>query len=106
MPGFRHALHTRTSAWRNDCVRRRRLRRLFPLSRSQPEDARMTDISCPLPITDYPNVLLAHGGGGRLMHEMLMRRVLPALGTPDAGQTDAALLEVGSARLAFTTDAY
>ena len=66
----------------------------------------MTDISCPLPITDYPNVLLAHGGGGRLMHEMLMRRVLPALGTPDAGQTDAALLELGGARLAFTTDAY
>ncbi len=66
----------------------------------------MTDISCPLPITDYPNVLLAHGGGGRLMHELLMRRVLPALGTPEGGQTDAAVLKLSGARLAFTTDAY
>ncbi|WP_341676980.1 hydrogenase expression/formation protein HypE [Niveibacterium sp. SC-1] len=66
----------------------------------------MSDIACPLPITDYPNVLLAHGGGGRLMHEMLTRRVLPALGITDSGQTDAALQELGGARLAFTTDGY
>jgi hydrogenase expression/formation protein HypE len=25
-------------------------------------------LSCPFPIQDYPHVLMAHGGGGRLMH--------------------------------------
>ena len=30
--------------------------------------------ACPLPISDYPHVLLAHGGGGRLT-QMLIERV-------------------------------
>ena len=27
--------------------------------------------SCPLPIQQYPHVLMAHGGGGKLMHQLL-----------------------------------
>jgi hydrogenase expression/formation protein HypE len=27
--------------------------------------------SCPLPLQQYPHVLMAHGGGGRLMHQLL-----------------------------------
>lgn len=27
--------------------------------------------TCPLPISQYPHVLMAHGGGGRLMHRLL-----------------------------------
>jgi len=27
--------------------------------------------SCPLPISQYPHVLMAHGGGGKLMHRLL-----------------------------------
>ena len=27
--------------------------------------------TCPLPITQYPHVMIAHGGGGRLMHRLL-----------------------------------
>src|SRR5512145_3040373 len=26
---------------------------------------------CPLPITEYPQILLAHGGGGKLMHDLI-----------------------------------
>ena len=29
------------------------------------------NIQCPIPISEYPRVLLAHGGGGRLMHNLI-----------------------------------
>ena len=63
--------------------------------------------SCPAPIAQYPQVLLAHGGGGRLMHQLIERVFLSAFSNPllDTGH-DAAVLEVGAARIAFTTDSY
>jgi len=27
--------------------------------------------NCPIPLNDYPKVLLAHGGGGRLMAQLI-----------------------------------
>lgn len=69
----------------------------------------MTDFSasCPIPISDYPNVLLAHGSGGKLMHNLLDKMMLPVFSNPllDA-QHDGAVFQVGNARLAFTTDSY
>jgi hydrogenase expression/formation protein HypE len=64
-------------------------------------------LSCPVPIGQYQNVLLAHGGGGRLMHQLLDRLFLPAFSNPvlDTGH-DSAVLEVGVNRIAFTTDSY
>jgi hydrogenase expression/formation protein HypE len=63
--------------------------------------------SCPTPIAQYPQVLLAHGGGGRLMHQLLERVFLSAFSNPwlDTGH-DAAVIEAGGARIAFTTDSY
>ena len=29
------------------------------------------DMACPLPITTHPRVLMAHGGGGRLMNQLI-----------------------------------
>lgn len=67
----------------------------------------MSGISCPPPLSDYSRLLLAHGGGGKLMHELLAKRVLPALdGGLLAQQGDAAILQAGPLRLAFTTDSY
>ena len=43
----------------------------------------MPDLTCPLPITDYPNVLLAHGAGGQLMHQLL---AAAQQGEPEDGQ--------------------
>ena len=62
---------------------------------------------CPLPISDYPTVTLAHGGGGKLMHQLLEKMVLPAFRN-DLLETrhDGAVFPVGNARLAFTTDSY
>ena len=66
----------------------------------------MNGPTCPLPITDYPSVLLAHGGGGRLMQELLSQHVLPGVSGTPIGDTDAAMLGVGRERVAFTTDSY
>lgn len=62
---------------------------------------------CPLPIEQYPHVLLAHGGGGRLMQELIEKLFVPAFENPLLAQRhDGAVIEVGAARLAFTTDSY
>jgi hydrogenase expression/formation protein HypE len=65
------------------------------------------NLSCPTPISQYPHVLLAHGGGGRLMQELLEQVFLPAFANPSlAERHDGAVFEVGGQRLAFTTDSY
>jgi hydrogenase expression/formation protein HypE len=52
-------------------------------------------------------ILLGHGSGGKLSHQLLDELIIPTLsGTPPAGQNDAALLDCGNTRLAFTTDSY
>lgn len=63
--------------------------------------------SCPLPLTDPPQVLLAHGGGGRLMQQLLDTVFLPAFANPLlATRHDGAVLDIGGVKLAFTTDSY
>ncbi len=65
------------------------------------------NLSCPLPIQQYPNVLLAHGGGGKLMHQLIENIFVFAFGNPTLEQRhDSAVLSLGNARLAFTTDSY
>lgn len=63
--------------------------------------------NCPLPITDYPRVLMAHGGGGRLMQQLIEQVFYRAFDNPALGERhDGAVLEIGGQRLAFTTDSY
>jgi hydrogenase expression/formation protein HypE len=65
------------------------------------------EFSCPLPFQDYPQVLMAHGGGGRLTQQLLREIFLPAFANPLLDEAhDGAVFEVGSNRLAFTTDSY
>src|SRR5215471_5829529 len=106
MPGIRHTLYTGTSARRYNGVERRRLRGLLPVSPRQI----MTDdpiASCPIPLNDYPHVLLAHGGGGRLMDQLIAKMFAPAFANPLLAQRhDGALIDLNWRRLAFTTDSY
>jgi hydrogenase expression/formation protein HypE len=63
--------------------------------------------ACPLPLQDYPQVLLAHGGGGKLMHQLIGKLILPVFANPLLeSQHDASVFEVGGQRLAFTTDCF
>ena len=63
--------------------------------------------ACPVPLAQYPHVLLAHGGGGRLMHQLIRRMFLEAFSNPLLDtHHDAAVVELPGRRLAFTTDSY
>ncbi|MFZ0827577.1 MAG: hydrogenase expression/formation protein HypE [Verrucomicrobiia bacterium] len=62
---------------------------------------------CPIPIQQYPNVLMAHGGGGRLMHQLISKMFLTAFDHPlRETQHDSAVVEWTANKLAFTTDSY
>jgi hydrogenase expression/formation protein HypE len=61
---------------------------------------------CPIPIEEYPQILLAHGGGGRLMKQLIEKMFLPAFGPASPSLLhDAALLSLNG-EIAFTTDSY
>jgi hydrogenase expression/formation protein HypE len=34
--------------------------------------------TCPLPLRDYPKIVLGHGGGGKLSNELIENLFLPA----------------------------
>jgi hydrogenase expression/formation protein HypE len=62
---------------------------------------------CPIPIEQYPNILLAHGGGGKLTHQLIEKMFLPAFGNPLLrARHDGAVFDLPSSKLAFTTDSY
>ena len=62
---------------------------------------------CPAPMSHYSNVLLAHGGGGRLMRDLIGTMFLPAFDNPLLNvQHDGAILDMGNVKLAFTTDSF
>jgi hydrogenase expression/formation protein HypE len=64
-------------------------------------------LSCPIPIEEYPNILLAHGGGGRLMHSLIERMFLSTFKNQLLDeQHDGAVIDLGKAKVAFTTDSY
>jgi hydrogenase expression/formation protein HypE len=56
---------------------------------------------------DKDLILLGHGSGGRLSHQLLSDLIIPTLsGIPSEGQNDAAIITHNGQRLAFTTDSY
>jgi hydrogenase expression/formation protein HypE len=73
--------------------------------RNEPPD--FSAWSCPLPLCDYPNIILAHGGGGRLMQDLIEHLFAPAFRCPELeAMGDAAVVPSPGARLAFSTDSY
>lgn len=73
----------------------------------QPAVTKTFKLECPIPIADYPTVTLAHGGGGKLMHQLLENMILPAFRNDLLdSRHDGAVFPIGNTRLAFTTDSY
>jgi len=52
------------------------------------------------------SILLAHGSGGKLSHELVEKRFLPFLSNPALNKLDDSAIFEASGRLAFTTDGY
>jgi hydrogenase expression/formation protein HypE len=62
---------------------------------------------CPIPLSDYPTVQLAHGGGGRLSQMLVEDLFLEAYGNPAlATLHDGATFTAGDSRLAVSTDSF
>ena len=51
-------------------------------------------------------ILLAHGSGGKLSHDLVQKRFLPFLANPALNKLDDSAIFEASGRLAFTTDSY
>ncbi|QPJ61595.1 MAG: hydrogenase expression/formation protein HypE [Candidatus Nitronauta litoralis] len=63
--------------------------------------------SCPAPLASDDKILLAHGGGGRLMHQLIESIFRPAFQNPELEtHHDGAVLDFPSDKLVMTTDSY
>jgi hydrogenase expression/formation protein HypE len=107
LPGFRNALHAGYSPGSDHGFRGGRLCCVLSLSPMNGERAIPMNPACSTPFPASDRVLLAHGGGGRLMHELIEKVFLPSFGSPLLSpRHDAAVFAVGQQRIAFTTDSY
>jgi hydrogenase expression/formation protein HypE len=62
---------------------------------------------CPLPIFEHAQIVLGHGSGGKLSAELIEKIFVSQFRNPTLERMDdQALLEIGGARLAFTTDSF
>jgi hydrogenase expression/formation protein HypE len=74
---------------------------------NQPTAAALLGMSCPIPISDYPHVLLAHGGGGRLTQMLIEKLFAATFANPALAELhDGAVLEVPAGRIAVSTDSF
>jgi hydrogenase expression/formation protein HypE len=70
-------------------------------------DAKTFNLNCPVPRVADDRIVLAHGGGGRLTHQLIEKIFIPAFGNPMLEQRhDGAVIPVNGTRLAFTTDSF
>jgi hydrogenase expression/formation protein HypE len=63
--------------------------------------------TCPLPLQDYPRIVIGHGGGGKLSAELVEHLFLPAFQNAALSALgDASVLSLPPGRVAFTTDSF
>jgi hydrogenase expression/formation protein HypE len=70
-------------------------------------DVKTFNLSCPVPRVADDRIVLAHGGGGRLTHQLIEKIFIPAFANDALEQRhDGAVVPVNGSRLAFTTDSF
>ena len=63
--------------------------------------------TCPRPVSDYREIVLAHGSGGKLSQQLIQKIVLPEFRNELLEPLhDGAILSLSGARLAFSTDSF
>ncbi|MFH1051626.1 MAG: hydrogenase expression/formation protein HypE [bacterium] len=71
------------------------------------DEATNNGFSCPMPISNYDHILLAHGGGGRLSRRLIQEFFIEQFDNPCLNaQHDGAVFNIEGTKLAFTTDSY
>jgi hydrogenase expression/formation protein HypE len=75
------------------------------LSSFAPPD--LSQWSCPLPLRDYPTIVMGHGGGGKLSAELIEHIFVPAFRNSALEvMADSTVLPAPAGRIAFSTDTY
>lgn len=65
------------------------------------------NLTCPIPLQQYPHIMAAHGGGGKLMHQLIQKMFVATFKNPQLEmEHDGATFVVPKGRLAFSTDSY
>ena len=65
------------------------------------------DFNCPIPLNDADCVLMAHGGGGRMTHQLISNIFYPAFRNPLLEQDhDGCVFPVQEGRMACSTDSF
>jgi len=63
-------------------------------------------LNCPLPL-QYEKIVMAHGGGGRMMQQLIDQIIQPTFSNDILNQQhDSAVVDVNGTKLAITTDSY
>mgnify|MGYP000187932238 CR=1 FL=1 len=63
-------------------------------------------LNCPLPL-QYERIVMAHGGGGRMMQQLIDNIIQPSFNNDILNQKqDSAVVEINNSKIAFTTDSY
>jgi hydrogenase expression/formation protein HypE len=63
--------------------------------------------TCPMPLRDYPNVLMGHGGGGKLSAELIDYLFSPEFSNNALDQRgDGAVMPMRAGRIAISTDSF
>ena len=63
--------------------------------------------TCPLPLSDYQEIVLAHGSGGKLSQQLIQKIVLPQFRNELLEPLhDGAIFSLNGVRLAFSTDCF
>ena len=64
-------------------------------------DLNFENWTCPLPLRDYPNIVMGHGGGGKLSNELIEHLFVPAFQNDDLAELgDSTVLPFAGGRLA------
>ncbi|NOK80939.1 MAG: hydrogenase expression/formation protein HypE [Chloroflexi bacterium AL-W] len=71
------------------------------------DDLNFEGWSCPLPLRNNPNIIMGHGGGGKLSAELVEHLFMPAFRNETLENlSDSAIVNLNGTRLAFSTDSY
>ena len=63
--------------------------------------------TCPLPLQNYPTIVMGHGAGGKMMSDLIEHLFSPAFGNDLLSQMgDATTFDLPAGKTAFTTDSF
>ncbi len=78
-----------------------------PSSGPQLADTISAAWACPLPLRDYPTIVIGHGGGGQLGNELVEHLFKPAFSNDVLNRmADSSVLSLPPGRIAYSTDSF